>query len=80
MINLSSSTPFDFDVLERVWKVKHVFYTYLKVFGYMTFIRVTGDKRFKLDNNSDMKMMSLAICYKILKKRNKCVEVNLNLT
>jgi hypothetical protein len=46
----------------------------------MTFIRVTGDKRFKLDNNSDMKMMSLAIGYKILKKRNKCVEVNLNLT
>jgi hypothetical protein len=74
MINLSSSTPFDFNVLEKVWKVKHVFlYIFKSVWLY-------DNKRFKFDSNWDMKMMSLTICYKILKKKNKYVEVILNLT
>jgi len=63
MINLSSSTPFDFNVLEKVWKVKHVFlYIFKSVWLY-------DNKKFKFDSNWDMKMMSLTICYKILKKK-----------
>ncbi|KAG6772135.1 hypothetical protein POTOM_023531 [Populus tomentosa] len=45
MINLSPSIPFDFDVLNRVWKGKDVSYAHLIVFGCKAFIHIPRDER-----------------------------------
>jgi hypothetical protein len=52
MINLSPSVPIDFDVTDRVWKRKDVFYVYLRVFGCKAFVHVFRDGRYKLDNKT----------------------------
>ena len=49
VINRSPSTPLDGDVPRRVWTGKDVSYEHLKVFGYLSYMHVTKDKRGKLD-------------------------------
>jgi len=52
MINLSPSVPIDFDVTDKVWKQKDVFYVYLRVFGCKAFVHGFRDGRYKLDNKT----------------------------
>ena len=53
MVNLSPSVPLDFNVLDRVWKGKDVFYAHLRVFGCRAFVHVPNDERSKLDSKAN---------------------------
>ena len=53
LINRSHSAPLGFDVLDKVWIGKEIFYNHLKVFGCKAFIHVPKEHRSKLDENEE---------------------------
>ena len=52
LINQSPSTPLKFKLLEEVWSDKKVDLSYLKVFGYVSYLHIDLAARFKLNAKS----------------------------
>ena len=53
LINLSSLTLLNGNVLERVWIEKDVSYKYLRVFGCKLYVHIPKDERLKLDDKAN---------------------------
>ena len=52
LINRSPSGPLNFEVPEKVWTGKDVFYSHLRVFGCKTFVHIPKEQRSKLDGKT----------------------------
>ena len=52
VINLSSASPLDEDILEEIWLGQKASHNYLKVFGCRAFIHIPKDKQGKLDSKT----------------------------
>ena len=52
LINRGPLVPMEFRILEEVWRGKEVKFSYLKVFGCVSYVHIDSDTRSKLDVKS----------------------------